>query len=107
VVTVLTADGNGSGVVYRGDGHIITNEHVVRGATAVTLVFADATRGPARVIATDPITDIAVLQAERRTLPPARFATALPRAGDTAIAVGSPLGLLRCQDLEGSPEFGA
>ncbi len=92
VVTVVTEDGNGSGVVYRRDGYVITNEHVVGSAGSVTLVLADATRTPARVVATDPVTDIAVLQAQRRSLPAARFGTTLPRVGDPAIAIGSPLG---------------
>lgn len=92
VVTVVTQGGNGSGVVYRGDGYVITNEHVVGSARSVTLVLADATRTPARVVATDPVTDIAVLQANRRSLPPAPFGASLPRVGDPAIAIGSPLG---------------
>lgn len=92
VVTVVTGGGTGSGVVYRTDGYTITNDHVVGTARSVTLVLADATRTPARVVATDPVTDIAVLQAERRSLPPARFRTTLPRVGDVAVAIGSPLG---------------
>ncbi len=93
VVTVLTDNDTGSGVVYRTDGYITTNEHVVRGANAVTLAFADATQDPARVVAAGPISDIAPVQAQRRNLPAARFANALPRVGDTSVAIGSPLGL--------------
>ena len=96
VVTVntRTADGggNGSGVVYRDGGYLITNEHVVRGATSISLTLADATETTARLIAADPITDIAVLQAGRSGLPVARFATALPQVGQSVITVGSPLG---------------
>jgi S1-C subfamily serine protease len=84
--------GNGSGVVYRDGGYLITNEHVVRGATSISLTLADATRTNARLVAADPITDIAVLQAGRRDLPAARFATALPQVGQAVLTVGSPLG---------------
>jgi len=96
VVTVNTRTpegaGNGSGVVYRDGGFLITNEHVVRGATSITLTLADATQTTARLVGADPITDIAVLQAGRSGLPVARFATALPPVGQDVITVGSPLG---------------
>lgn len=96
VVTVNTrtaqGGGNGSGVVYRDGGYLITNEHVVRGATGISLTLADATQTAARLVAADPITDIAVLRAARTDLPVARFATALPQVGQTVITVGSPLG---------------
>jgi serine protease DegQ len=92
VVTVLTAQGSGSGIVYRAGGIVITNEHVVQGSTNVTLALADGSRVPAAVKATDPVTDVAVLQAGRTDLPPATFVTALPAAGAPAIVLGSPLG---------------
>jgi len=96
VVTVNTrtaqGGGNGSGVIYRAGGFLITNEHVVRGATGISLTLADATQTSARLVAADPITDIAVLQAGRNDLPVARFSTALPQVGQSVITVGSPLG---------------
>lgn len=92
VATVFTADGVGSGVVYAADGLILTNEHVVRGSTDVEVAFADGQRVAGRVRATDPISDLALIEAQRRDLPAARFQTALPRIGELAIVIGSPLG---------------
>ena len=92
VVTVVTEGGNGSGVVYTADGLILTNEHVVRGNRMVQIAFADGQRAPGRVTATDPVTDLALVQSERRDLPPARFATGLPQIGSLAVVIGSPLG---------------
>ena len=93
VVTVVTDAGLGSGVVYDEDGTIVTNNHVVEGATELTVVFADQTRVPAELVATAPLLDLAVLDADRSDLPPATFADELPRVGELAIAIGSPLGL--------------
>ena len=92
VVTILTADGSGSGVVYRDDGLIVTNEHVVRGATRVEVAFADGQRVPGTVQATDLVTDLALVEADRTGLPPADFDSDLPRVGELAVVIGSPLG---------------
>jgi S1-C subfamily serine protease len=92
VVKVLTGGGNGSGVVYTADGLILTNEHVVRGASTVQLGFADGRRYPGTVQAVDVITDLALVRTDRRDLPVARFRTELPVVGELAIAIGSPLG---------------
>ncbi len=92
VVTVFTPTGLGSGVVYRADGTIVTNEHVVRGATDVEVGFADGRRVPGRVLAADAGTDLAVVRAERQDVPAARFQPRLPQVGEFALALGSPLG---------------
>ena len=92
VVKVLTSGGNGSGVVYTADGLVLTNEHVVRGASTVQLGFADGRRYPGTVQAVDVITDLALVRTDRRDLPVARFRTELPVVGELAIAIGSPLG---------------
>ena len=93
VVTIVTADGNGSGVVFSADGVIVTNEHVVRRNTSVQVVFADGQRVGGTVRATDAVTDVALVQADRRNLPAARFQPALPVVGSLAVVIGSPLGL--------------
>jgi serine protease DegQ len=93
VVTVLTDLGLGSGVVWDPDGVIVTNNHVVAGASAVQVAFADGERADATVVATDPRTDLAVLQTGRIDLPAATFSRDLPLVGSLAIAIGSPLGL--------------
>lgn len=92
VVTVLAGQGQGSGVVYRDGGYIVTNRHVVEGQNEVVVALADGSRTRAEVFATDALTDLAVVRAERRDLPPARFADRLPRRGEPVLAVGSPLG---------------
>lgn len=97
VVSVLveTSDGGaeGSGVVFDGrKGLVVTNAHVVADAVSVEVVLANGERLDARVRATDPLTDIAVLSVDRSDLPQARFADDLPRVGELAIALGNPLG---------------
>ncbi|WP_240605993.1 S1C family serine protease [Planctomonas deserti] len=92
VVTIFTEGGLGSGVVYHEDGLILTNEHVVRGNTRVEVAFADGQRVDGTVTATDPITDLALVQADREDLPAAEFASSLPVIGELAVVIGSPLG---------------
>jgi serine protease DegQ len=93
VVTILRPGGGlGSGVVYNDEGVIVTNEHVIRGATDVEVVLADGTRIPGRVLAADPGTDLAAVAVDREGLPPASFDEQLPRPGELAIAIGSPQG---------------
>ena len=94
VVTIFTAEGLGSGVVYRRDGLIVTNEHVIRGQRSVEVAFADGTRRRGSVRAADAITDLAVVEVDRQNLPAARFQAALPAVGELAVAIGSPLGLV-------------
>lgn len=92
VVTVLVDGGTGSGVVFSADGLILTNEHVVRGHQDVSVSFADGQQVAGRVKAVDAVTDVALVQAERRDLPPVTFDTALPEVGSLAVVIGSPLG---------------
>ena len=92
VVAVLTPSGEGSGVVWDASGTIVTNAHVVGPHGEVVVAFADGQRVQAEVRAVDTVVDLAVLEAERDNLPPARFATAIPVVGELAIAVGNPLG---------------
>lgn len=93
VVTIQTSSGLGSGVVYRADGIIVTDAHVVAGAKQVTIAFADGTQANGTVIASDSTTDVAVVQSDRKNLPPATFQNALPQVGSLAVVLGSPLGL--------------
>jgi serine protease Do len=86
-------EGLGSGVIYREDGYIITNHHVVDGTSDVSVAFADGTTEPAEVVGSDPGTEIAVLRVDRGGLPAARFnedEDLLP--GQLAVAIGSPSG---------------
>ena len=91
-------DGEGSGVVLTADGAIPTNNHVVEVGTSgatITVGFSDGSTAPASVVGTDPVTDLAVIQAEGISgLRPATFGDSDALAvGDTLLAVGSPLGL--------------
>jgi S1-C subfamily serine protease len=92
VVTVLTDNGLGSGIVYRADGTIITNAHVVAGAQDVTIALADGQQVPARVRGADEVSDLAILQVSRTGLPAATFQKRLPQVGELTVVVGSPLG---------------
>ena len=82
----------GSGVVYRPDGVILTNSHVVAGASRLEVGLADGARVPGRVVATDPDSDLAVIRVDRNGLPAATFANGLPQVGGLAVVLGSPLG---------------
>ena len=92
VVTIFTDGGLGSGVVYSEDGLILTNEHVIRGQTDVEVAFADGQRVTGTVKATDPVTDLALVQADRTGLPKPVYQTSLPKVGEGAVVLGSPLG---------------
>lgn len=92
VVTIFTRGGLGSGVVYSEDGLILTNEHVIRGATKVEVGFADGQRVSGTVKATDPVTDLALVQADRTGLPKPVYQATLPKVGEGALVLGSPLG---------------
>lgn len=94
VVTIEAGNGLGSGVIYRSDGYIITNDHVVAAARSgrVQVDFADGKQTPGHVVAGDKITDIAVVKVSRTGLPHARFVKKLPEVGSLAVAIGSPLG---------------
>ena len=86
-------EGVGSGVIYREDGYILTNNHVVEGASEVSVAFADGTTEQGEVVGTDPATDLAVVRVDRRGLPAASFGDARDlTVGQMAVAVGSPSG---------------
>lgn len=92
VVTIITDRAEGSGVVYRADGTVVTNNHVIDGAGSIQVAFADGKRVPGRLVAADSEFDLAVVKADRTGLPAATFAKELPRVGSLAVAIGSPLG---------------
>jgi serine protease DegQ len=92
VVTISHDQGTGSGVVWSKDGVVVTNAHVVGDVSQVEVAFFDGRRAKGRVRATDPDTDLAVVDVERRDLQPATFQKTLPVVGELAVAMGSPLG---------------
>jgi len=84
----------GSGVVFTGDGFLLTNAHVVGQSTAGTAEFADGTSAPFRVVGADPLSDLAVLRADGPTPEPAELGEAdTLKVGQLVVAVGNPLGL--------------
>ncbi len=92
VVTIQHDQGTGSGVVWSKDGVVVTNAHVVGEVRDVQVAFFDGQRADGRVRATDPDTDLAVVEVERDDLQPATFQKTLPVVGELAVAMGSPLG---------------
>ena len=87
--------GSGSGVLFRSDGHVLTNAHVVEGATSVTVVLASGREVPARVVGADTDSDTAVVKIDGGPYPVAQLgSTADLKVGQQAIAIGSPLGLV-------------
>lgn len=90
----LERQGLGSGFIISGDGLIVTNNHVIDGATSVTVKFADGSEYEATVVGADPLTDIALLDIEGTDLPTVAFGSSdAMRVGDEVIAMGNPFGL--------------
>lgn len=84
----------GSGVIVASDGHILTNNHVVEGATEIKVSLSDKRELDARVIGTDPKTDIAVLKVDATDLPVLTFGdSSKVQVGDFALAIGNPFGV--------------
>ncbi|MGE0440664.1 MAG: trypsin-like peptidase domain-containing protein [Gemmatimonadales bacterium] len=89
--TVMTA--SGSGFVVSQDGYILTNAHVVEGAREVRVRLLDRREFPAKVIGSDPTTDIAVVKIKATGLPAAMLgSSAATRVGEWVLAVGNPFG---------------
>ncbi|MGW2621796.1 trypsin-like peptidase domain-containing protein [Micromonospora taraxaci] len=97
VVSITTDSGEGSGVVLSADGYVLTNNHVVASAAGgnVLVIFADGKKAEAKVIGTDPKTDLAVVKANGVSdLKAAKFGDSdAMQVGDQVLALGSPLGL--------------
>lgn len=84
----------GSGVIVGGDGMILTNYHVIATADRIQVALHDGRVTEARLIGSDPDTDIAVLQIEQRELPGITIADSnRARIGDVVLAIGNPLGV--------------
>ena len=86
--------GTGSGVIFRSDGYIVTNNHVIEGAKDITVALADGRTLPATLVGTDPYSDLAVIKVDATDLPTAEFGNSDDiMVGEPAIAIGNPLGL--------------
>ncbi|HJR15768.1 MAG TPA: Do family serine endopeptidase [Gemmatimonadales bacterium] len=86
-------EGSGSGFVVSADGYILTNNHVVDGSDQVTVRLLDRREFKAKIVGTDPNTDLAVLKVDARNLVPAPLGkSSTTRVGEWVLAVGNPLG---------------
>ncbi len=84
----------GSGVIVDARGYILTDEHVVGGADDIEVVLADGRKASAKLIGTDPETDLAVLKIDLKDLPTITFSRfEKARVGDVALAIGNPFGV--------------
>ncbi len=93
IAWVRSDRGGGSGVVFRSDGHLLANAHVVDGSSSLTAVLGDGRELPGRVVGVDHDTDIAVVKVDGGAMPIVTMGTAAHlEVGQKAIAVGSPLG---------------
>jgi len=88
-------EGLGSGVIVSEQGYILTNHHVVESVDQIEVALADSRKVPARVVGTDPETDLAVLKVEIQKLPSITFARPEDplRVGDVVLAIGNPFGV--------------
>jgi serine protease Do len=86
-------EGSGSGFVVSKDGYILTNNHVVDGSDQVTVRLLDRREFKAKIVGTDPNTDLAVLKIDAKNLTPAPLgSSSAARVGEWVLAVGNPLG---------------
>ncbi|MFA1822855.1 S1C family serine protease [Virgibacillus oceani] len=90
--------GAGSGIIYKKEGdtaYVVTNQHVVDGAEEVEIVMPDEERIPAKVLGTDPLTDLAVLEMDGKNIDTVASLGASDdlRIGETVVAIGNPLGM--------------
>jgi putative serine protease PepD len=94
VVLIQTSRGLGSGVVFDANGDVVTNAHVVEGASSFQVTLADGKQYPARLVGSFAADDLAVLDIDAGGLRPASFAdSSRLQVGDVTLAIGNPLGL--------------
>jgi len=86
--------GLGSGVIVSNEGYVLTNHHVIDGAEEITVALSDRRTYPAKLIGSDPPSDLAVLKIEESNLPVLTMGNSdQARVGDMVLAIGNPLGL--------------
>ncbi len=89
-----TQEGLGSGVIVKPDGYILTNNHVVADADEVRVILSDDRSLPAKIVGTDPDTDLAVLKVDAKDLVAAPLGnSANLKVGEWVVAIGEPFGL--------------
>lgn len=91
-----TMTGSGSGVIITSDGYIVTCNHVIEGATKITVILNDETSYEAKIIGTDERNDLAVIKIEASGLTPSTLGDSdMLTVGEDVVAIGNPLGELR------------
>lgn len=84
----------GSGVVVSHDGYVVTNNHVVETADQIEVAFEDGRKAPAKLVGTDPDTDLAVIKIDMPNLPALAFGDVdKAKVGDVVLAIGNPFGV--------------
>jgi len=92
--TIQQQQGQGSGFITRSDGIVLTNAHVVEGASEVSVTLPDGRSFSGKVLGSDPVTDVAVVRVAATGLPVAPLGdSSKVKPGEWAIAIGNPLGL--------------
>ncbi|WP_138203383.1 S1C family serine protease [Haloimpatiens lingqiaonensis] len=85
--------GTGSGIIFNEEGYIVTNNHVIEGATKLTVKLSSGKELEAKVVGKDPKSDLAVIKVNSKNLPVAKFGdSSKMKVGDLAVAIGNPLG---------------
>ena len=96
-------EGVGSGVIFRSDGYIVTNNHVIEGAKEIIVSLADGNTVNGTLVGTDEMTDIAVVKVDAQNLPTAKFGNSEEiMVGEPVVAIGNPMGL----EFQGSVTVG-
>lgn len=99
----LQEQGSGSGIIIRENGYIVTNQHVIDGATAITVILNTGEEYEATLVGADEKSDLAVLKIDKTGLPAATLGDSDKlQVGELAVAIGNPLG----QELKGSVTHG-
>ncbi len=93
VVTINTDRGRGSGVIITDQGHIVTNEHVIKGAKNIRIITSDNISYPANVVGVDRITDIALLKSSYIGRALTFSDSSKVKIGDIVLAIGNPFGV--------------
>ena len=90
----VQVEGAGSGVIFRKDGYIVTNNHVISGAKEIIVSLADGRSLPGKLVGADELTDLAVVKVDADDLPTAELGDSDDiMVGEPAIAIGNPMGL--------------
>ena len=99
----VETEGVGSGVIFRADGYIVTNNHVIENAREIIVSLADGSTVNGQLVGTDEMTDIAVVKVDTQNLPAARFGNSDEiMVGEPVVAIGNPMGL----EFQGSVTVG-